>query len=63
MALRISFDAVIRPYFTPCYRAHMVRGKLDLWNYETVKQEWQAIHDVVKAGKMPRAGCPEVGFH
>ena len=23
MALSMSFDTVIRPYFTPCYRAHM----------------------------------------
>lgn len=58
MALRMSFDSVIKPYFTPCYRAHMIRG-LDLWDYDTVKQKWQDIHDTVKNKSMPRAGCPE----
>jgi hypothetical protein len=59
MALSMSFDTVIRPYFTPCYRAHMLHGNLDLWAFDTVKQEWQAIHDVVKTKKMPQAGCAE----
>jgi len=59
MALVMSFDTVIRPYFTPCYRVHMIHGNLDLWDYDKVKQEWQAIHDVVQSKKMPRAGCAE----
>jgi len=59
MALSMSFDTVIRPYFTPCYRAHMVPANLDLWDYDTVKQAWQAIHDSVKNKKMPVAGCAE----
>ena len=37
----------------------MVPGNLDLWDYDTVKQEWQAIHDVVKSRQMPLEGCPE----
>jgi hypothetical protein len=58
MALSMSFDTVIRPYFTPCYRAHMI-SSLDLWDYDTVKQEWQRIHDSIKTKSMPRAGCAE----
>jgi esterase/lipase len=30
----------------------MIKGNLDLWNYDTVKQEWQAIHDSVKTRKI-----------
>jgi len=37
----------------------MVHGNLDLWDYDTVKQKWQDIHDTVKTKMMPRAGCPE----
>ncbi len=59
MALRMSFESVIKPYFTPCYRAHMVHFKLDLWDYDSVKQNWQGIHDTVKNKSMPKAGCPE----
>ena len=59
MALKMSFDTVIKPYFTPCYRAHMVHSNLDLWDYDTVKQEWQDIHDSVKTKSMPQAGCAE----
>jgi len=63
MALTVTFDLVIKPYFTPCYRAHMIKfgPRIDLWDYDVVKQNWQLIHDaVIPPGNfMPRKGCPE----
>lgn len=63
MALTVTFNFVIKPYFTPCYRAHMIKSRpfIDLWDYDVVKQHWQEIHDAVQPPDkfMPRAGCPE----
>ncbi len=60
-----TFEENIKPYFTPCYRAHMIDAVgFDLWSSGDVQGHWQAIHDRVSlpAGnpqRMPRAGCPE----
>jgi hypothetical protein len=60
-----TFVDTIRPYFTPCYRAHMLDvGVFDLWALDAVKNNWQDIFDRVSipagtAGSMPKAGCPE----
>jgi hypothetical protein len=57
----MSFATTIKPYFTPCYRAHMLNygDQFDLWDPAQVQQEWQPIHDNVKGNNMPAVGCPE----
>lgn len=63
-----GFATDIRPYFTACFRAHMIKfGNFDLWKAATVQSMWQEIHDRVKTGEMPPpAGasnaCPEGGW-
>ncbi|HEX8139006.1 MAG TPA: hypothetical protein VF544_15665 [Pyrinomonadaceae bacterium] len=63
MANPIGFEKTIKPYFTPCYRAHMIKmgPRIDLWDYDTVRDAgtWQQIHDAVEAQFMPMEGCPE----
>lgn len=63
MALTVTFEQVLKPYFTPCYRAHMIKmgPRFDLWDYDQVKANWQAIRESVDPASplMPRAGCPE----
>ena len=61
MAVSPTFNYLIRPYFTPCYRAHMRRfgPRIDLWDYDIVKTNWQTIFDAVEAGNMPAEGCGE----
>ncbi len=60
-----TYVDTIKPYFTPCYRAHMLDvGVFDLWVLDQVKNFWQDIFDRVsipagKPGSMPKAGCPE----
>jgi len=60
-----TFADTIKPYFTACYRAHMIDvANLDLWSPADVKDNWQDIHDRVaipagQPGSMPKAGCPE----
>jgi hypothetical protein len=60
-----TFVDTIKPYFTPCYRAHMLGvGVFDLWSQNDVKTNWQDIYDRVNLpagnpGRMPKAGCPE----
>jgi len=60
-----TFVDTIKPYFTPCYRAHMLDvGVFDLWSLDDVKNNWQDIFNRVNlpAGdlkRMPKAGCPE----
>jgi hypothetical protein len=60
-----GFADVVKPFFTECYRQHML-FMFDLWNAAAVQQNWQAIHDAVANGSMPAAGCPgtfnKVGF-
>jgi hypothetical protein len=53
-----SFAANIKPYFTDCYRKHMLFF-CDLWSADDVQSNWQDIYDRVSDGSMPRAGCPE----
>jgi hypothetical protein len=60
-----TFADTIKPYFTPCYRAHMLDvGVFDLWNKQDVQNNWDDIKDRTSraagtAGSMPKAGCPE----
>lgn len=66
--MAIGFSQNIRPYFTACYRAHMIRfGNFDLWSATDVQNEWQEIFDQVEAENMPPAAgqpgaCPEGGW-
>ena len=62
--MAIGFLSHIKPYFTPCYRAHMLNatgGDLDLWEFDNVKDQWPNIKSLVSPpGKsMPRVGCGE----
>ena len=61
MANPIGFASTIKPYFTACYRAHMLQfgDQFDLWDPVAVKGEWNQINNQVTAGNMPAAGCPE----
>ena len=63
-----SFSKDIRPYFTACYRAHMIKfRRFDLWLQDEVQPRWQDIFDNVEAGQMPPdrdspGACPEGGW-
>ena len=61
MAVTVTFEQVIKPYFTPCYRAHMIKmgPKIDLWDSVVVKTNFQKIRDAVEGEFMPQEGCPE----
>ena len=61
MSTPISFATTIKPYFTPCYRAHMMKygDRFDLWDPVAVQSEWNKIFNEVSGGSMPAAGCPE----
>lgn len=61
MAVPTTFNYLIRPYFTPCYRAHMLKygPRIDLWDHDVVKTNWQSIFDAVEAENMPAQGCGE----
>lgn len=61
MSGQISFATTIKPYFTPCYRAHMLKygDKFDLWDRTSVQAEWLQIFNEVTGGTMPKPGCPE----
>jgi hypothetical protein len=60
-----TFADTIKPYFTPCYRAHMLDvGVFDLWNKQNVQDNWDDIKERTSRaagtnGSMPKAGCPE----
>jgi hypothetical protein len=60
-----TFVDTIKPYFTPCYRAHMLNvGVFDLWVLDDVKNNWDDIFDRCSRppgtpGTMPAPGCPE----
>lgn len=56
--LPVGFEATIKPYFTRCYRDHML-FMFDLWSLGGVVANWDVINDSVKNRRMPRAGCPE----
>jgi hypothetical protein len=53
-----SFSNHIKPYFTPCYRAHMIKG-FDLWDYDSVKSRYGEIRTRVEDESMPAPGCGE----
>ncbi len=60
-----TFADTIKPYFTPCYRAHMIDiVGFDLWSKDDVQANWQDIFNRCQraagtAGSMPAPGCPE----
>jgi hypothetical protein len=67
--MTIGFARDIRPYFTACYRAHMLKfgTDLDLWSDTNVKDQFDAIYAIVQAEEMPPAApapspCPEGGW-
>lgn len=67
--MAIGFARDIRPYFTACFRAHMIEfGGFDLWAADQVQGLWQPIFDRVKSGSMPPGPgsdpppCPEGGW-
>jgi hypothetical protein len=62
----IGFASTIQPYFTACYRAHMMMygDQFDLWDPGQVQQEYPQIVSQVSLpatspSRMPAAGCPE----
>jgi hypothetical protein len=57
----LGFESTIKPYFTACYRAHMLKSgdQFDLWDAAQVEQEWPEILNQVTSGNMPATGCPE----
>lgn len=61
MSNGVSFAHTIKPYFTPCYRAHMMKygDQFDLWDPAQVQAEWDQINGQVGAKLMPQKGCPE----
>ena len=52
----VSFDAHVKPLFRERDRESM-RFAFDLWSYDDVKQNAQAILDRVRAGTMPCDGA------
>jgi hypothetical protein len=56
--MAVGFAATIKPYFSACYRQHMLNF-CDLWSASDVQVNWQDINDYVANGSMPKAGCPE----
>jgi hypothetical protein len=65
----VSFAYTIKPYFTPCFRAHMLEvSGLDLWDAGQVQSNFVAIQNQVSSGSMPptKPGamppCPEGGW-
>jgi hypothetical protein len=55
-----SFKSTIQPFFTPCYRSHMIKVmSLDLWDAGQVQDSWDDINSAVASGSMPKPGCPE----
>jgi len=63
-----SFSTDIRPYFTACYRAHMIEfGGFDLWSQADVQANFDGILSRVSDGSMPipagqDGACPEGGW-
>jgi hypothetical protein len=59
--MAIGFASTIKPYFTACYRAHMMQygDQFDLWDADQVKSEFPQIVSAVTNNSMPASGCPE----
>jgi len=56
----VGFQSTIKPFFTACYRTHMLNvAGLDLWDASAVQSSWDPINSAVSNGSMPKAGCPE----
>jgi hypothetical protein len=62
----VSFANTIKPYFTQCYRDHMLADgdQFDLWDAQSVQNEATSVLDRCQrppdqAGSMPQSGCPE----
>ena len=58
-----GFAAVVKPFFTDCYRNHMM-FMFDLWDPAAVQANWQGTYDAVQkrvnaGGGMPRHVQPE----
>jgi len=51
----IGFANTIKPYFTACYRAHMLQygDQFDLWDPAAVQREWTQINTRVGGNTMP----------
>ena len=44
----IGFQTTIKPYFTACYRTHMLNVMdLDLWSAQAVQSNWDIIDQAV----------------
>jgi hypothetical protein len=56
--LATTFEGTIKPYFSACYRKHMLFF-CDLWMSADCRNNWQQIYDSAADGSMPRPGCPE----
>jgi len=60
MAAPVGFQSTVKPYFTACYRSHMINVMgLDLWDPAAVQASWTDINTAVSNGSMPKVGCPE----
>ena len=59
--MTVSFAADIKPLFTAMDRDHMLNqvGMFDLWSYDDVKANANAIYGAVKKGSMPPPGDGE----
>lgn len=56
----VGFQSTIKPFFTACYRTHMLNVMaLDLWDPGAVQTNWDMINTSVTSGRMPKRGCPE----
>jgi hypothetical protein len=56
----VGFQSTIKPFFTACYRTHMLNVMaLDLWDAGAVQTNWDMINGSVSSGQMPKRGCPE----
>jgi hypothetical protein len=66
----VSFAGIIKPYFTACFRAHMLSATgLDLWDPSQVQGNFTAIQQQISSGNMPPTTsvggmnpCPEGGW-
>jgi len=50
--MAVSFQADIKPLFTQIDRDHML-SSFDLWKYDDVKANADAIYGTVESGSMP----------
>jgi hypothetical protein len=48
------FSTTVKPYFTACYRQHMIdAGGFDLWDAGDVQDQFDPIDGAVASGSMP----------